>query len=772
MKVGNRGGRLPLVFALTLVLSAALLFFVQPMFTKMVLPQFGASPAVWNTCLLFFQIVLLAGYAYAHLLHTRLGVRSQVAVHALLLLLPLASLPIAAAKGWEPPTAANPAVWLLGLLGVAMGLPFFVVSTSAPLLQGWFARTGHAAARDPYFLYAASNLGSLGALIAYPLVVERILALRQQSLVWACGYLALVALVLVCGASLWRARETEAVGGAPALDDAPPPASSSGVTTCDRVLWVALAALPSSLLLSVTLYLTSDIASVPLLWMIPLALYLLTFILAFARRRVLSHEAAARIMPLFVIAWTLLIVSEATHPVWLVMLVHLATFFVAALICHGELARRRPPASRLTEFYLWIAVGGALGGLLSALAAPFLFRSVAEYPLALVAACLFRPGPAGAPAGKSRPSNAHTFLPRVLPAHLDVLWPLALGLVTFVLVGASRRAHLADPLGMAVAFGLPLVVCYSFQVRPVRFALGIAALLCAAQFRASVHGQVLHAERSFFGIHRVTLDPTGQFVQLVHGSTVHGMERLVGRGTDSSPAAAPHSAGDQRPEPLAYYHRSGPIGQVFALPRLREARPPVAVVGLGAGSLAAYAQSGQEIDFYEIDPVVQRIAEDGRHFTFLRQCPAKYRVILGDGRLNLARSPDSRYGLIVLDAFSSDAVPLHLVTREAIAVYLDKLAAGGAIALNVSSRYLELRPVLADLARERGLVGLARADAHVAAEERRQGKAPSIWVVLARRTEDLRPLAHDPRWERLSGRPHAVVWTDDYANILSVLKWE
>jgi hypothetical protein len=762
-------GSLTVLFALTMLLSAALLFFIQPLFTKLVLPRFGGTPAVWNTCLVFFQATLLAGYLYAHVVNTRLRVRQQVMLHAVVLLLPLATLPIAVAQDWEPPSEANPVPWLLGLLAVQVGLPFFVVSTSAPLLQSWFVRSGHAAAKDPYFLYAASNLGSLGILVAYPLVLEPSLSLRTQSLVWACGYVALIVLVLVCGTIAWCVQKREGTSGHEGATTTVPSAS---VTFWTRLHWTALAIVPASLMLSVTLYLTADIASIPLLWVIPLALYLLTFVLAFARWQVLPLGVMARIMPLLVIALVLLLVSEATHPVWLLMLVHLTTFFVAALVCHGELARIRPPASHLTEFYLWVSVGGVVGGLLTTLVAPLLFHSVAEYPLALVAACLLRPAPATAASVGVASSSALRFFRRVPPAYLDLLLPLALAMLTFLLVTASSYSGLSSPLRMAVAFGLPLVICYLFLFRPVRFGIGIAVLLLAAQFQTSVHGDVLHSERSFFGIHRVTLDSTGNFVQLVHGSTVHGVQRLVHPAAESALGMAGAVASDRSPEPLTYYYRSGPIGQVFSLPRIDETKPPVAIVGLGAGSLASYVAAGQQVDFYEIDPVVRRIAEDGRYFAFLKQCPGEWRVIMGDARLKLAQSADKRYGLIVIDAFNSDAVPLHLMTREALTLYLKKLAVGGVIACNVSNRYLELQPVLADLAHELGLVCLSCSDLHVTAQERQLGKAPSIWVVLASRTDDVEPLADDWRWQQLFGRPNVAPWTDDYANVLGAFKWE
>jgi hypothetical protein len=338
--------------------------------------------------------------------------------------------------------------------------------------------------------------------------------------------------------------------------------------------------------------------------------------------------------------------------------------------------------------------------------------------------------------------------------------PGALLVLAATLVFVSNRAGLSGPLAAATAFGLPLLICYLLLLRPVRFALGIAALLFVAQFQTGVYGDVLLAERSFFGIHLVTIDPTGRFVQLVHGNTLHGMQRRQ----ESSAAA--------EPEPLTYFHRAGPVGQVFALPNPSRSHPPVAVVGLGAGSLAAYAAPGQPIDFYEIDPVVVRIAQDRKYFSFLPRSRGRCRIVLGDARLKLAQAPDGHYGLIVLDGFSSDAVPLHLITREAFAMYRRKLAAGGVIACNASSRYLELRPVLANLAGDGNMACLSRADLSISAGDVREGKSPSIWVVMARSLDDLQPLAGDVRWQPPAVPPGAAVWTDDHANVLSALKWE
>ena len=790
MKKPSPGAGLPALFSLTLFLSAALLFLLQPMFGRMVLPLFGGAPAVWNTCLVFYQAALLAGYVYAHLVTTRLGVRWQVALHGMALLLPLLSLPIAVAAGWEPRGDASPVPSLLGLLAVSVGLPFVVVSTTAPLLSGWFARSGHAAAGDPYFLYAASNAGSLTALLAYPLIFEPAWPLTVHRWIWSGGYVLLISLIGACGLCAWRAAASGPSTLAPSHPHASPGTDRLPITFRRRLHWLALASVPSSLLLSVTLHITTDIAAIPLLWVVPLAIYLATFILAFAHRQLLPAWLAARIMPLAVLALLLVLVSEATQPAWLLMLVHLAAFFNVSLVCHAELARLRPPAEHLTEFYLCMSLGGILGGLFSALVAPLVFWTIAEYPLAIVLACLLRPAPIAGVAAepddrKSRrkkkdkvatePSLARqaTTGGGISPWLLDLLLPAALGLVAGALIWVSeyqlKSFDLLNYERLAIAFAAPAIVCYLFLYRPLRFALGIAALLLASQLRPSVQGQILHTERSFFGVHRVAVDPSGKYMQLVHGSTVHGKQRLADSpkigSSEGAPALGPA-------EPLNYYHRRGPAGDLFALPKVSQQRLPVAVVGLGTGSLAAYIQSGQSLDYYEIDPVVKRIAEDGRYFSFLRECRGNYRILLGDARLKIRTAADGQYGLIVVDAFSSDAVPLHLITREALEGYMQKVAPGGCVAFHVSNRYLDLSPVLASLARDRGLACLERADIF---GNYADGYDPSIWVAVARREADLeglpRPRADSSRGASWTPVTPAAgpVWTDERANLLSAL---
>lgn len=742
---------MPWFFAATLLVSSALLFLIQPLFAKMVLPLLGGTPAVWNTCMVFFQAALLAGYGYSHALPAWMGVRKHSWLHLIVLGLPALSLPLALRPGWEPPAGSNPVFWLLGLLAVSVGLPFFVVSTSGPLLQKWFARTGHSSAHDPYFLYAASNLGSVIALLAYPLLLEPNWSLRTQARLWTFGYLVLAGLIVACADIYWR-REKPIPSGDPVAE---PSSMRKPLSAALRLRWVVLAFVPSSLLLSVTTYLTTDIAAIPLLWIVPLTLYLLSFVIVFARRPVLPHALVVRSLPLAILVLVLVMLSEATEPVWLLLTVHLLAFFVTSLMCHGELARLRPSVDHLTEYYLWLSVGGVLGGIFNALVAPVLFSSVTEYPLVLVLACLLRPGhPQGTPSAKL--TNIHEG--KTIGSRADWLWSIALAGLTAALVLLVQACGVSPgQASVGLMFGLPAIVCYTFLARPVRFGLGIGGLLLASTLYPGVHGNTLLRERSFFGIHRVTLDPTGRQHQLIHGNTVHGRQ-----STDPG----------RRGEPLAYYHRTGPIGQVFSS-LAREPQPPrVGVVGLGAGSLAAYSRPQQTFTYYEIDPTVIRIAKDRRFFTFLADAPTPIAIVVGDARLTLQQAPDASYDLLVLDAFSSDAIPLHLLTREALLLYTAKLDPNGILAFHVSNRYLDLVPVLAGLAEDAHLRCWGQDDLELTDAEKAEGKSPSQWILMAPAASDrIRRLEHS-RWQELRPPRDQAVWTDDFSNLWSVFRWK
>ncbi len=734
------------LFTITLFVSAALVFAIQPMFAKMVLPLLGGTPAVWNTCMVFFQATLLAGYGYAHVTTKVLGLRRQTLMHLALLLTPLILLPVSLPEGWRQPPPDHPAVWLLALLLVALGLPFFVVTTTAPLVQTWFTRSGHPMAHDPYFLYAASNTGSLAALMAYPTLIEPTLPLAEQARLWSVGYVVLVLLLVACAAVVWHARTaTEArvpggtldAGGNPAKPD---PATDISAWTRGR--WVLLAFIPASLMLGLTTYITTDVAPMPLLWTLPLGLYLLSFVLTFGRKLRVSHALTNRLMPIFVLPVALTIALTPSGRLWVVISLHLVAFLVTSLACHGELASSRPPADRLTEFFLLMGAGGVLGGIFNALIAPVIFSGVVEYPLALVIACLVR-----------RRDGTRI---SVAAGRQDVGLALAVAGAILGFLWLSYRLPALSSVPALLTIGVPALLCFAVRNRPLPFGLGVATLVVTVFVLIAAGHGIVYRERSFFGVSQVRVFPNEMLTLLISGTTNHGAQSL-------DPA--------RRKEPLVYYHRTGPIGQVFAALQDPQVTPRVAVIGLGAGSLACHGAPGQEFTFYEIDPTVVRIARDPRYFTFLQVCPPDIRVVLGDARLSLATAPDGHYGLIVLDAFSSDAIPSHLLTREALRLYLRKLTDSGLLAFHISNTHLELEPTVANLAYDSLIVALARHDASVTPDEARAGKAPSHWVVLARHREDLRAISGDGRWHALSPRPDWTLWTDDFSNIFEVIRW-
>jgi hypothetical protein len=712
-------------------IAAFLLFCVQPMIAKMVLPQFGGAPAVWNTCLVFFQAALLAGYAMAHAGSRWLNVRRQAVLQLGLLALPIAVLPIAVRAGVA--SVSEPALRLLGILLPAVGPPFFVIATTAPLLQRWFATTGHRRAADPYFLYAASNLGSLVALVGYVTLIEPNLTLGNQARLWAAGYAILAGLIVACAGVVWRAP-------ASAIEAM----RSERVNAGERARWVALAFVPSSLLMGVTTYLTTDLAPVPLLWVVPLTLYLLSFIIAFASPPAWVRRSCALALAPAVVATLAIMAGPSAVPNWTTFLVHLTTFFLAATACHAELAHRRPPASHLTEFYLMISLGGLLGGLFNALIAPVIFTSVAEYPLVLALAVFLVPAAVARAARRGRFARV-----------LDVVLPLLLGLASDATLRGSVRG-----ISPSVSIILSLAACLLFVTRPLRFALALAIVAAVIAHYQDTSQHVAFKERSFFGILRVLVNFPKGVNTLMHGKTIHGMQR---RSLDVS----------IRSMPLSYYFPTGPVGQVFDSYQGTSVVEHVGVIGLGVGSLASYGKEGQEFTFFEIDPTVARIARAPAFFRYLDDCQAHWRVILGDARLSLYREPDGAFGLIVLDAFSGDAIPMHLLTREALQIYLAKLAHGGLIALHISNAHLDLLPAVGALARDAGLAGQYMDDTNrpISRNEFTAGRMHSQWVVLARRGADLARIPSQAGWRPLADPSTRAVWTDDYSNLLGLLRW-
>ena len=734
-EVGDRRVILAL-YGLSSFFSAVLLFALQPLFARMALPLLGGSPSVWNTALVFYQAMLLAGYLYADVGVRILGVRRQALLHLALLVTPLAVLPVHISPDWIPPSGQNPVLWLLALFSAAIGAPFFIVATTAPLLQRWFSECRHPNSRDPYFLYAASNAGSFMALLSYPLLIERLLPLTIQTRWWTIGYVLFALLIAACALAvvvIGRQGQDNVV-----VDRS---AAEPGWLT-RRARWLLLALIPSSLMLGVTSHVSTDLAAVPLLWIAPLSIYLLSFVLAFARRPP-SHRFFVRLLPIAVFAVVFTLAVRAIEPVTFVIPLHLLLLFAVAMVCHGELARDRPRADDLTEFYLWMAGGGVLGGVFNALVAPVLFQSVVEYPLMIVAALLV------APRGERRPVTQHSRLAWWWVT--DLALAVAVGLITLLLLIGMETTDFTARTKYLVAFGAPALVAFQFSLRPLRFAMAIAAILLVSSMVGGSRGHIVHSQRTFFGVHRVAVDTTGSYRQLLHGGTIHGIQSL-------DPA--------RRHEPLGYYSASGPIGQILSSFVSRPAR--VGVVGLGNGTLAAYALAGEPWTFYEIDGAVERIARDPRWFTYLADSVGTIRIVLGDGRLSLAAT-DDRYDVLILDAYSSEAIPLHLLSREALTVYLARLTPGGVVVFHISNRHFDLAPVVASLAQDAGVTCLVRRDDITDQAELRRGKTPSTWAVLAQTAAIAEMIATDPRWRRV--RPAVgPVWTDDHSSALSALR--
>ncbi len=739
----RRGDRLLVgLFVVTTFLGASLLFLVQPMVAKMLLPRLGGTPDVWNTAMVFFQAMLLAGYAFAHVSTSRLGMRRQPVLQLGVLLVPLALLPVAVPTGWEPPTGVAPALWTLLALAVAVGGPFFVLSTSSPTLQRWFSVTDHPAAGDPYFLYAAGNVGSLLALVGYPLVVEPRLSLEDQARLWSIGYVVFVAACAACVVVL-RGRTASAATRVPAVPSGPvaiDPDEPEAVTLPwrRRARWVLLAFVPSALMLAVTRHISTDIASVPLLWVIPLALYLVSFIVAFGRDAGRVVSVSSRMVRLLVVPLALTF-AATFGSVWLVLLPHLTVFFLIALLAHGRLALDRPAPRHLTEFYLWISVGGVLGGIACALVAPIVFDSVIEYPLILGLALTLRTPTPDELTDKRRP-------PWVTAAYVLVLVALV-GAAIDLQHASSADAEIGPSLVLlGVAAGLVYLGARSAR----SFAAGLTLVLVTTIFISPL--PVLHAERTFFGVHRVLTDDRGRHL-LANGTTTHGMQD-----------------GRQPDEPLGYYHREGPIGEYFANLDATGPSRQVAVIGLGTGALAAYGRERDDFTFYEIDPAVAAIASDPRYFSYLTDTAARHRIVLGDGRLSIRAAEPGAYDLVVLDAFSSDAVPVHLLTEEAVASYVDHLAPGGVLAFHVSNRYFDLAPVLGTVSDEIGLYGVFKNDAPDPAAQR-DGHLSSEWVFLSRSSSPLDRMTRGEGWYHLEDAGTAPLWTDSFSDLLGAFRW-
>lgn len=825
------------LFTAAIFLAATLLFMVQPLAGKMLLPVVGGSPAVWTTCMLFFQAALLAGYLYSHLVTTRLPIKAQVGLHAGLILVAIAWLPFAP-PATEPPATGSGALlwWLLLTLASSVGVPFLLVSTSGPLLQRWFSNTDDPSAKDPYFLYAASNLGSAVGLLGYPFLLERQFNISGQSFIWFALYALLSVLLISCGVT--AAKSARIARGSPDRAAAAPP---DVVAWPRRLGWVALAAVPSSLMIGVTQHLSTDLAAVPLLWVVPLFLYLLTFSLAFSPRVPLSASWLWWMFAVLALADGFFFMTLRNSPLLLVGSVHVLGFTLASLMCHRRLADDRPSPSRLTEFFFWIALGGVAGGLFNAVVAPTLFTLVFEYPLALAACLWLRPAPL----------SIAWRLPRwAAPAGLPLAFAAGIALVMLSEPLIRQGGSMATRLEIARAAVAMVVVLGLAVFTPITWAVGLfVAAVCIGHWngKQAFGDKTLLLERSFFGVHhaysKVLLNPDqtaldgGGAVEvhrLSHGTTLHGAQLL---GTMQR-QLADGSKALMSPATIAttYYHAAGPAGDLMrslsnspavyakasdgllaanelaragslasltsvgvpqlsawaaeavargATERARSVAPStrVAVIGLGSGTMASYARKGDEYTFFEIDPVVARFASEPTVFRYLTDAQARgarVRIVLGDGRLNIVKEPDGAFGLIVLDAFSSDSIPVHLLTREALEMYLTKLRPDGVVAFHVSNRYFDLRPIFANLAADlkvAGYLGETHRDFPVTAirginEERKHYElmTDSSWIVIGKTREAVAGFrGQTPYWVPLTPRhgDNTSLWTDDFSDVLS-----
>ena len=720
-----RSGRLiPVLFTATIFTSALLLFFVQPLFTRMVLPQIGGAAAVWTTAMLFFQTVLIGGYLYAHLMTRHVPTLAQVGIHIAMLLLALMFLPLAVPEGWQYDPARPVVTQTLWLYAVGVGLPFGVLSANAPLIQSWYRKSGGPSADDPYFLYAASNLGSLVALLAFPLVAEPLFGVKAISGGWSIGFMALGPLLLLSGLAARRAPGLELVHRETASDSAAPSVKT-------LAYWAFLAFLPSSLMLCVTSKISTDLGSFPLVWVVPLALYLLTFVLVFSTRTPLTADRLHRILPLALGVLVFFSLRPTATLSWIALF--LVAFFLVSLLAHRLLFDARPDARHLTVFYLTMSVGGALGGLFNSILAPLVFDRLLEYPItvALIALLLIRRPSANAPR--------------------EVAMGLVLAMVALLPLLADIAAlHQLGPIVKTLLTVAILIVIFTvLQTKPVISAAATATVVGIWALFGTAN--VLMIDRSFFGVHMVIA--RGDIREYKNGTTVHGAQ-LISEATE-------------RPTPLTYYHPMGLMAQVVNDTRATPTQS-VGIIGLGTGALSCYEKPGQDWHYYEIDQMVVDIAKDARFFTYLSKCAPEAKIHIGDARIVLQGQSDLKFDILVIDAYSSDAIPVHLATFEAIKLYLDRLNEDGVLVFHVSNRFYDLSQPLSVAAKALGMVGRYR---YQTADELQgaHGANPSMVVVLARSPEALGIAGRDPAWGPLP-EPRISLWTDDHADLLAALK--
>ena len=787
-----------ILYTLTVFLSAGLLFAIQPMIAKSLLPVFGGGSSVWTTCMLFYQTLLLLGYLYAHILMTKFGRRSQMVIHGSLLTIAIIvgvmiDTPIA------PEQASTfPVPWLILQLLLISGLPFFAISSAGPLIQGWFARTGHHRAHDPYFLYAASNAGSLIGLLAYPLIFEPTLGLHAQRRFWLIGFGIFIVLAMLAASKTRKPvletpkqtkrrlkEEARAAMVSPSPDEDSPSRSDNlpddrPITWKRRLYWIYLAFIPSSMLLGVTNYITMDVVSLPLLWVLPLVLYLITMIIAFGTHAKRAVKDFTRPMVLLIIGAMILLMANELHAegsMIMIILIELLLLTTIGIVCHGRLSMDRPAASHLTEFFLLMSVGGALGGLFNGIVAPLFFTTNLEYPIALVLAASVLPWSRDLIDLGTEKAKRIRLTRRIVLPSISLFYILFVG---FFGLQISRWIHgfftdapdLPMPVDMtlvAMMTSVPALLVYLAWKDGLACALTLLLPMAAIQYNDINNQSSVYRARTFYGLHEVTqqtlydanLDKIIQIHVIHHGTTMHGIQYL-------NP--------ELELQPLGYYHFDGPCGIIMrTIKSMRPDGARIGIMGLGSGAIAAHGRAQDSITFFEIDPEVEAIARNPKLFTYLEKAPATIEVRLGDARKLIEDSQannEEKFDLLHADAFTSDSIPVHLLTVEAINLYFDRLTDDGMVVLHISNRYLDLMPLVFELAvKTTGIAPLVSSDLDIPDHERMY-HFPSNWVVLTRNRETGERLIDAGMTSYIIEEDERIkVWTDDFSNIISLINW-
>ena len=735
------------LFALTLGFSALLLFWVEPIVAKMLLPKLGGTPVVWNTALVWYQAFLLFGYLYAHLLVRRFTLRQQVGIHGLVLVGAIVFLPLGF-EGWSPPPETSPVTWMLETLTLRLALPYLALSASAPLFQAWFVETDEGRSADPYPLYAASNAGSVVALLSYPLLVQPNLRLDSQSWAWTLGFSALVLLVGGCAylALVGDAADDPGETGTAASrsDGGASTGEDTAIDWQQRLRWIVVSAVPSGLILAVTTYLTSEVASIPLLWVLPLATYLVTFIVAFADRDIIRSELVLAILPGLLVTGVLVTLLGMSTTVWFDVVFHIGILFAVGLALHQELADTSPDPAHLTEFYLWLSFGGVVGGAFVALAAPVLFDTALEYTLLLVVTiALF---PSLVEGGDGEGIGKWALFGIVFGAMLA-------GSYWFTFVTARPTPLVLD----LVIFGAIVGLIVLSKWRPRIFVALLLVIAAGTHVTSVQFGQTMLTERTYFGLYSVRNSPGADRRVFESGNVIHGVQ---------------HLAESERRTPRTYFHPRSALGATFReLNENPDRIDTVGIVGLGIGSTAAYGRPGDRFVFYEIDPRVAEIARNREYFTYLSDSHADVDIVIGDGRLELEEQSKPAFDLLVLDAYSGGSIPVHLLTREAVQTYLSRLSPNGLIAFHITHKHLDLAKVVAAIASDLGLVaygGQLEASKTLGDESVRTSR----YVIVGRERSSFASLPDNPMFKRRRRPTGQSIWTDNYANLIEVYNWK